>query len=332
VIREKWVDYAKAIGILLVVYGHVARGLVSAGLMADTDFYRYIDSIIYTFHMPLFFFLSGLFLISTLKSKGVGVALGSKVDAVLYPYILWSLIQGVIEITLSNYTNGSVTLTEVLSLFTEPRAQFWFLYALFFIFIVSFTLISFLGVRVLPVLFFLSIISYVYRFETHSVAAIDFLCSNSVFFLFGAIYQQYGLSKLSSTYTTLVIFVLAILGQYWFHYSGYDYLNKGFPLLILSTLSLISVVNISVALSGYNFIYFAYVGSSSMAIYLMHILAGSGARVILNKLLGVDYFILHLLIGTALGVFLPLMVLKAINFSKFQYAFSFPISRLWKAN
>ena len=59
--RNVWVDYAKAIGIILVVYGHVARGVFNAGLPMDEARFVLVDSIIYSFHMPLFFFLSGLF-------------------------------------------------------------------------------------------------------------------------------------------------------------------------------------------------------------------------------------------------------------------------------
>ena len=59
--RNVWVDYAKAIGIILVVYGHVARGVFNAGLPMDEGEFVLVDSIIYSFHMPLFFFLSGLF-------------------------------------------------------------------------------------------------------------------------------------------------------------------------------------------------------------------------------------------------------------------------------
>lgn len=47
--RIKWIDNARAIGILLVVLGH---SLIPAS----------IQTYIYSFHMPLFFFLSGLFL------------------------------------------------------------------------------------------------------------------------------------------------------------------------------------------------------------------------------------------------------------------------------
>ena len=68
--RNQWVDYAKAIGIILVVYGHVARGLIAAGLPMNQTWYTLVDSIIYSFHMPLFFFLSGLFFYDSLTKRG----------------------------------------------------------------------------------------------------------------------------------------------------------------------------------------------------------------------------------------------------------------------
>src|SRR5690606_15822455 len=68
--RNAWVDYAKAIGIILVVYGHVARGVFNAGLPMEESSYLLVDSIIYSFHMPLFFFLSGLFFYDSLMKRG----------------------------------------------------------------------------------------------------------------------------------------------------------------------------------------------------------------------------------------------------------------------
>lgn len=44
--RKQWIDIAKGIGIILVVLGHVTKN-------------RILIRIIYSFHMPLFFFLSG---------------------------------------------------------------------------------------------------------------------------------------------------------------------------------------------------------------------------------------------------------------------------------
>ena len=128
--RENWVDYAKAIGIILVVYGHVARGVVNAGVEVSESTYLLIDSILYSFHMPLFFFLSGLFFVSSFQKRGAVGLVFSKIDTIVYPYLLWSLLQGTIEVYLSNYTNGSVSFSEVFSLLWSPRAHFWFLFAL----------------------------------------------------------------------------------------------------------------------------------------------------------------------------------------------------------
>src|ERR1051325_2370139 len=128
--RNLWVDYAKAIGIVLVVYGHVVRGLLNAGILQDAEFHGLVDSVIYSFHMPLFFFLSGLFFYSSFVKRGTGGLLVNKIDTIVYPFLVWSLLQGSVEALMSRYTNGGVSFSEVLTVW-EPRQQFWFLYALF---------------------------------------------------------------------------------------------------------------------------------------------------------------------------------------------------------
>jgi len=104
--RDAWVDYAKAIGILLVVYGHVARGVHNAGIPMDAALYELVDSIIYSFHMPLFFFLSGLFFLHSLERRGPGALTANKIDTIVYPYVLWSLIQGLTEVALYAQDKG----------------------------------------------------------------------------------------------------------------------------------------------------------------------------------------------------------------------------------
>lgn len=140
--REAWVDYAKGIGIILVVFGHANRGLYSAGIQLSGSSYLLTDSIIYSFHMPLFFFLSGLFFTQSLDKKGKTSFVISKIDTIVYPYVVWSLLQGMVEVLLSRYTNNPSSLGDVLSLFTHPRAQFWFLYALFMVFVLATLLYS----------------------------------------------------------------------------------------------------------------------------------------------------------------------------------------------
>lgn len=51
--RIQWIDYGKAIGIFLVVVGHTYGG-------------NFLVNWIYSFHMPMFFLLSGM----TVSSRG----------------------------------------------------------------------------------------------------------------------------------------------------------------------------------------------------------------------------------------------------------------------
>lgn len=76
--REIWADNAKAIGIFLMVLGHNA--LANDGVF---DF-------IYSFHMPLFFILSGYF--SSAKQELFLPYLKKNVKALLVPYVVFYLL------------------------------------------------------------------------------------------------------------------------------------------------------------------------------------------------------------------------------------------------
>ena len=58
--RMKWIDLARGIGIILVVYAHAARGLVLSKALPPTGWPIDIDTVIYAFHKPLFFVLARL--------------------------------------------------------------------------------------------------------------------------------------------------------------------------------------------------------------------------------------------------------------------------------
>lgn len=55
--RLGWVDNAKAVGMLLVFYGHLTEIIYGAGV--QVAFYPF--KFIYTFHVPFFFFIAGFF-------------------------------------------------------------------------------------------------------------------------------------------------------------------------------------------------------------------------------------------------------------------------------
>jgi len=313
--RNVWVDYAKAIGIILVVYGHVARGVFSAGLPMDEAEFVLVDSIIYSFHMPLFFFLSGLFFFDSLQKRGRGGLIINKVDTIIYPFIVWSLLQGTFEVVLSNYTNGQVTLTEVLSLFWMPRAQFWFLYALFLVFVVCAFLYARADRRYFLPLVMLFGALFVFQQELTVNNMTRFILGNTVFFALGVWFNEVKAFFLAR-YTQLTLFfgALFVIGQYLFHITfGLNYKDAGLPVLALATLSIFFMIALSMWLGQFRVNWFLFIGASSMTIYLMHILAGSGVRVILSKFMGIDSIAAHLVLGTLVGIAAPLVAQVVIS-------------------
>jgi hypothetical protein len=65
-------------------------------------------------------------------------------------------------------------------------------------------------------------------------------------------------------------------------------------------------------------------GSASMAIYVMHILTGSGTRIILARLLGVQDASIHLIAGCLAGVLLPMLALRLSGHLRVQGLFEAP--------
>jgi len=328
--RSHWIDYAKAIGIILVVYGHVARGLYKAGIEIPKEFYELADSIVYSFHMPLFFFLSGVFFYSSFTKKGGVKLITSKIDTIVYPYIIWAITQGVIEAFLADYTNGSVTYAEVFSLLWSPRAQFWFLYALFIVFFLAAAIFSVVSKKSAIAVFLLSAITYVYPEIIPEGMVFKFISSNFVFFMFGIVFTlRLNAEQLSSRMSLFLLACVFSTSQFIFHHTlGLNYTDKGIASLSLALISIFFIISLSAwgALRPHRLM--TFIGTSSMAIYLMHILAGSGARVALLTFMGIDSPTIHLVAGCFIGIFVPLLALIVINKLKIPYIFSAPVSNI----
>jgi fucose 4-O-acetylase-like acetyltransferase len=314
VARHAWVDYAKGIGILLVVYGHISRGLVSAGIELNERLFKLIDSIIYSFHMPLFFFLSGLFFCSSLQKRGRTELVLSKMDTILYPYVVWSILQGAVEALFSRYTNGEVTLAQVFDL-TEPRAQFWFLYALFILAVIGAFVYARLQPRFYGAIVLVSALIFIFQSELPDLLNADYVYYSFVFFAMGIWFNAHKRSILQNSGSWLLpLSLLFVAGQWLFHvFFGMTYEDISLPLLALAAISILFVVALASQLSKLPMGWISSLGYSSMVIYLMHVLVGSGVRVVLQKFMAVESPVVHLLVGVALAVLLPMLALHLIK-------------------
>ncbi|HFZ8995334.1 TPA: acyltransferase family protein [Citrobacter freundii] len=327
--REQWVDYAKGIGIILVVVGHVNRGLDSSGIFISESFFKLFDSIIYSFHMPLFFFLSGLFFIKSIEKAGKAKFVVKKLETIAYPYVLWSIIQGLVAVLLSRFTNAKTDIMSVFSFPVEPIAQFWFLYALFMIFMVACIIYNKrYFTSYLPVITLVSFFLYIYSDNIGNAFHADFITKNSIFFFAGVMFSTVRMSAKSSQFSLITLaisFILFCAIQYKFHFmDGMFYDDIGISTFFVAIISIFFVFCLSTVLGMVGIEPLRKIGEYSMIIFLVHILAGSGTRIILSKFLGVDNWYLHIIVGTAAGVVLPIVFYKVTKMLKLNFLFSYP--------
>lgn len=135
--RDVLVDVARGIAITLVVVGHTNQGVLRRGWYADPQLGLRIDSFIYAFHMPAFFFLSGLFVRQSLARRTPLMFLREKVATLLYPYLLWAMVGFTATYVLARLSHQQTTAWRDLPVALLTGAESWFLPTLFFVMLVA---------------------------------------------------------------------------------------------------------------------------------------------------------------------------------------------------
>lgn len=125
--RAAGADIARALGISLVVAGHALIGVERA--LGETAAGRFAVVLIYAVHMPLFFFLSGLFARTALSEPPRAFA-RRLATRFAWPYLLWSLVILGFHAHFSDVTNTQVATVNPLRVLWAPPAIMWFLYVL----------------------------------------------------------------------------------------------------------------------------------------------------------------------------------------------------------
>ena len=137
--REKWVDDIKVIACILVVLGHFFQSMTKANILPENDLYKWFNTTIYYFHVPLFFICSGYLYQKYSKVTSVGNwyrNIVKKVLALGVPYATFTTATWVLKKVFSSSVNDQIGgLRE--TLFLHPTAPYWYLYALFFIFLIT---------------------------------------------------------------------------------------------------------------------------------------------------------------------------------------------------
>ncbi|MBN8253923.1 acyltransferase family protein [Priestia flexa] len=271
--RINWIDTAKGIGILLVVLGH-------------TSIPSNLESWIYSFHMPLFFFLSG-FLFKESKYPTMIIFLKKKVQTLLIPYFAFSLLTYLFWAVILNnigassskwyipligifYSNG----TDQWMLHNTPL---WFLTCLFVVELLYYSLTKLTLNKTTIVVFLLtsSIIGYLDSLYApiRLPWSIDVAFTALVFFGFGKLLssKEFKMFNLPSKYKAILIVLLLTINVISIEQKidmNYNTYGNYFNFYIASFSGIFALLLISQLLPRIGFV--SFLGINTLIILSLH--------------------------------------------------------------
>lgn len=125
--RANWADIAKGLSIILVVFHHsIPRPPFPSGL---PEWLYNLDNTLALFRLPLFFFVSGMFISSLMKASFADLWQRRLVN-LFYLLLLWALIREALTNTGRLWSGAAVDLSGIAYIFVEPPLTLWFIYAL----------------------------------------------------------------------------------------------------------------------------------------------------------------------------------------------------------
>jgi fucose 4-O-acetylase-like acetyltransferase len=325
--RMPWVDYLRGIAIVLVVYRHVLIGIERTGRSIPV-LLEQANMIFFSFRMPLFFILSGLFISSSIAKRAIKKLVAIKFENLLYPYLVWAFLQTTLQIVLSNYTNAERTLEDYTYILYQPRGldQFWYLPALFnttIIYILVKTKLRFQNWMQL----ILGVALYFTGPYLRDVSMMSDWMEFYIFFaigdsLSGIFFKQPAQRFLNSSLTLLLIIPIFALTQY-YYVKQFDAITQ-VEFLTISLIGCVSMFVFAFRLQRLNILSFLRVlGFHSLYIYVMHVIVSAFVRLILTKFAGITDPSILLLSGIITGVIIPVMLYNLIIKEKLWFLFTY---------
>lgn len=326
-IREIWVDNVKVFACILVVLGHFFQSMTKSEILPESDFLLCFDQMIYYFHVPLFFICSGYLYqkysrVNTVKLWVRNILKKAVVLGV--PYFVFSIVTWAIKTVFSGAVNeqaqGLFT-----TLFLHPSAPYWYLYALFFLFLVvpTFSDKRFATVGFVVALLMKVVSGYVDELDIYALSTIF---ENTIWFMSGICLCMSDfvsvVKKKSGIFVGTIMAVIFIVASIIVYIYNIDYkminLLLGFTACV-ATISIVSWLykdNISDKCT-------ALLAKYTMPIYLMHTIFAATLRSVLMKF-GVEVPAVHIILGLLISFAGPIVVVVIMEKIKFMDFILYP--------
>lgn len=325
--RNVLVDRLKGYACFLVLFGHVIRGIRSAGI-GIPQFFEGLELFIWSFHVALFLFLSGVVYRLTGEWRGQKTRVGFVLYKLLglgVPYVVFSSVYIAIN-SLVGGANTQSSLTDILFIWKTPVAQYWYLYALFFLFCIWALLSGVLKNWQITVLTLA--IGYGVPMLGGTLGCFDVVFYSAIAFGVGTFVNFNSLEKPKSWFKWIVTALHIAVGVVLLRLKLIEapvFKELVMLLGIYASILLISMLQKIKPMAKF----LDFVNKYSFQIYLLHTIFTAGIRILLLRV-GVAQWWIHIVAGTACGLafsVLAAVIAKKIGFLNF---FFFPTKMLKK--
>jgi fucose 4-O-acetylase-like acetyltransferase len=260
--------------------------------------------------MPLFFFLAGMFVARSARRTFHDYFL-DKASVIVYPYFLWSLLEGSIQYFVSRYTNNHFGISDLIKIVYQPIDQYWFLYTIFLMYLL-YWLAHHCRISNFQFLTF-AILIYALQALGLNIVRWDVfgaLCSFLIYFALGAKVAETSrftdLNALNRTQLASVAFsgYMLIVAAVAANLSDAPFLRA--MLAVAGTIATIALVMLLSTSAVWSFV--RTLGVYSLEIYVAHTIFSAASRIAMGKALGSSGPFLYVLVGTTIGLCAPLLL------------------------
>lgn len=334
--RWHWIDYLRCIAILGVVMRHSLLGIQGAEVSVPVWFSKAND-IPVVFRMALFFFLSGIFIRSSMTKRPMKQILGIKFENLVYPYLIWAVIQITIQILVSGSTNAHRGWIDYTYIFYQPRNldQFWYLPALFNASAVYIIIESRFHPAKWPHLA-LALILYFSSHYVHNISMMSDWMRFYLFFLLGATLSEFFFKEstqrfLQHLWLLIAAIPLFVIAEAAFLRKNEDYFADEFQgrieYLLIAITCCVAMLLLAFRLQVWNWKGLAVlriIGYHSLYIYVMHVIIAAGTRTILMRVFHVHNLPILWILCVTMGTLVPIIFYNLlIKDNIFWFLFSY---------
>lgn len=307
--RIEWLDCVKGVAIFLVVFAHVVGGANYRNWFSERQFWLNLYDFIYLFHMPLFFFISGVLGVETMRERPRHDVM-SGLRGLVWPLLLWGSAGLAVEPLLHRFTSrasgAAVAIgSDIGGLFTGQ--VLWFLWTLF---VIKLLLLPFIR---LPLIWVLagSLAGYVWHAWSEPFGFLGPVVRYLPFFLVGAMLSgRLRALRLVASPRQAGFLLAAAVGMFALLSLGLLMLNEWPALrgLIGGMLGSAAVICLVLAIRNRIWLWILVrLGAASLAIYVLHPYFQGAAREVLVRWLPLPP-LLMVAVTTFAAVAGPLMV------------------------